>query len=78
MEVATGGASQVAIGEPSPQFRILRSRTKIHLARVTLGFDNGYSVEATSGIAMDDLIALNLGQSANEGEKVQPVQQKTN
>src|SRR5580704_1950418 len=28
----------------------------VHLAPVTLGFDNGYSVEATSGIAMDDLI----------------------
>jgi RND family efflux transporter MFP subunit len=49
----------------------------VHLAPVTLGFDNGYSVEATSGIAMDDLIALDLGQSATEGEKVQPVQQKT-
>jgi RND family efflux transporter MFP subunit len=48
----------------------------VHLAPVTLGFDNGYSVEATSGIAMDDLIALNLGQSATEGEKVQTVQQK--
>jgi len=50
--------------------------SEIHLAPVTLGFDNGYSVEATSGITMDDQIALNLGQSATEGEKVQPVQQK--
>jgi RND family efflux transporter MFP subunit len=50
--------------------------SKIHLAQVSLGFDNGYSVEATSGIAMNDLIALNLGQSATEGESVQPVQQK--
>jgi hypothetical protein len=49
----------------------------VHLAPVTLGFDNGYAVEATSGIAMDDLIALNLGQSATEGERVQSVQQKT-
>jgi membrane fusion protein, multidrug efflux system len=48
----------------------------VHLAPVTLGFDNGYAVEATSGISMDDLIALNLGQSATEGEKVQSVQQK--
>ncbi len=47
----------------------------VHLAPVTLGFDNGYAVEATSGITMDDLIALNLGQSATEGERVQPVQQ---
>jgi membrane fusion protein, multidrug efflux system len=50
--------------------------SQIHLASVTLGFDNGYFVEATSGIAMDNLIALNLGQSATEGERVQPVQQK--
>jgi hypothetical protein len=27
---------------------------------------------------MNDLIALNLGQSASEGEKVQPIQQKPN
>jgi RND family efflux transporter MFP subunit len=56
----------------------LVSNSTVHLAPVTLGFDNGYSVEATSGITMDDLIALNLGQSATEGERVQPVQQKTN
>jgi RND family efflux transporter MFP subunit len=49
----------------------------VHLAPVTLGYDNGYSVEATSGISRDDLIATNLGQSAAEGERVQPVQQKT-
>jgi membrane fusion protein, multidrug efflux system len=55
---------------------LVRNST-VHLAPVTLGFDNGYAVEATSGIAMDDLIALNLGQSATEGERVQPVQQKT-
>jgi membrane fusion protein, multidrug efflux system len=52
--------------------------SEIHLAPLTLGFDNGYSVEATSGITMNDQIALNLGQSPSEGEKVQPVQQKKN
>jgi RND family efflux transporter MFP subunit len=55
---------------------LVRNST-VHLAPVTLGFDNGYSVEATSGITMDDQIALNLGQSATEGERVQPVQQAT-
>ncbi|MFZ0680519.1 efflux RND transporter periplasmic adaptor subunit [Candidatus Binatus sp.] len=55
----------------------LVQNSTVHLAPVTLGFDNGYSVEATSGIAMNDLIALNLGQSAIEGERVQPVQQAT-
>ena len=52
-------------------------KSTVHLAPVTLGFDNGYSVEATSGVTMDDQLALNLGQSATEGERVQPVQQKT-
>ena len=53
----------------------LVQNSTVHLAPVMLGFDNGYSVEATSGITMGDLIALNLGQSATEGERVQPVQQ---
>jgi membrane fusion protein, multidrug efflux system len=55
----------------------LVQNSSVHLAPVSLGFDNGYSVEATSGIAMNDLIALNLGQSAIEGERVQPQQQAT-
>jgi RND family efflux transporter MFP subunit len=58
-------------------FLPLVQNSTVHLAPVTLGFDNGYSVEATSGITMNDQIALNLGQSATEGERVQAVQQKT-
>ncbi|MGO9055841.1 MAG: efflux RND transporter periplasmic adaptor subunit [Candidatus Binataceae bacterium] len=42
----------------------------VHLAAVSLGYDNGYAVETTSGISAADLIALNLGQSATEGERV--------
>ena len=53
----------------------LVQNSSVHLAPVMLGFDNGYSVEATSGITMSDLIALDLGQSATEGERVQPIQQ---
>jgi len=49
----------------------------VHLAPVTLGYDNGYAVEITSGISMNDLIAVNLGQSASEGERVQPIEQKS-
>jgi membrane fusion protein (multidrug efflux system) len=55
----------------------LVQNSTLHLAPVSLGFDNGYSVEATSGITMSDLIALNLGQSATEGESVQPIPQAT-
>jgi len=53
------------------------SNSIVHLAPVTLGYDNGYAVEVTSGISMNDLIAVNLGQSAAEGERVQPIQKKT-
>jgi RND family efflux transporter MFP subunit len=53
------------------------SNSVVHLAPVTLGYDNGYAVEVTSGISMNDLIAVNLGQSAAEGERVQPIQKKT-
>jgi membrane fusion protein, multidrug efflux system len=56
----------------------LVKNSTVHLAPVSLGFDDGYSVEATSGITMNDLIALNLGQSAIEGERVRLVQQATN
>jgi RND family efflux transporter MFP subunit len=56
----------------------LVQHSTVHLAPVTIGFDNGYSVEATRGITMNDLIALNLGQSATEGERVQPVEQPAN
>jgi membrane fusion protein (multidrug efflux system) len=48
----------------------------VHLAPVTLGYDNGYAVEVT-GVSAGDLIALNLGQSAIEDERVQPFFQKT-
>jgi RND family efflux transporter MFP subunit len=43
----------------------------VHLAPVTLGYDNGNSTEAT-GISTDDVIAINLGESATDGEHVQP------
>ncbi|HYB90376.1 MAG TPA: efflux RND transporter periplasmic adaptor subunit [Candidatus Binataceae bacterium] len=54
---------------------IVRERT-LHLAPVTLGYDNGEVVEVTRGIDENDLVALNVGQSAREGEKVQPVMQQ--
>ena len=40
---------------------------------MTLGFDDGRTVEVTSGIAPDDLVALNVGQAVRDGETVQPV-----
>jgi membrane fusion protein (multidrug efflux system) len=46
---------------------------RLHLAEVALGYDDGRMVEVTSGVAPDDLIAVNVGQAARDGEPVQPV-----
>ncbi|MFI5364156.1 MAG: efflux RND transporter periplasmic adaptor subunit [Candidatus Binatia bacterium] len=46
---------------------------RLHLAPVTLGYDDGRSVEVTEGVDSDDVVAINLGQSVHDGEVVQPV-----
>ncbi len=47
---------------------------RLHLVEVTLGYDNGISVEVTGGDVKDnDMVALNVGQAARDGELVQPV-----
>jgi len=49
---------------------------RIHLSEVSLGYDNGVAVQITGGdVRDDDLVALNVGQAAREGEAVQPVQE---
>lgn len=53
---------------------VVRDR-RMHLAEVTLGYDDGVNVEVTSGIGDSDIVAINVGQSAHEGEIVQPVMQ---
>jgi membrane fusion protein, multidrug efflux system len=47
---------------------------QLHLAEVTLGYDNGQTVEVLSGINPDDKVAVNVGQAARDGENVQPVE----
>ena len=46
---------------------------RLHLSPVILGWDNGYDVEVSSGVQPGDLVALTVGQSARDGEPVQPV-----
>jgi membrane fusion protein (multidrug efflux system) len=46
---------------------------QLHLAEVTLGYDNGQTVEVISGINSEDKVAVNVGQAAHDGENVQPV-----
>jgi membrane fusion protein, multidrug efflux system len=45
----------------------------IHLAKVILGSDNGESVEIAGGISPGALIAVNVGDGVEEGDRVQPV-----
>ncbi len=47
---------------------------QLHLAEVTLGYDNGQTVEVLSGIDSNDKVAVNVGQAARDGENVQPVE----
>jgi RND family efflux transporter MFP subunit len=48
----------------------------LHLTQVTLGYDNGIAVEVANGVDADAMVALNVGQSARDGERVQPVEQQ--
>jgi membrane fusion protein, multidrug efflux system len=51
---------------------------RLHLVEVGLGFDNGVAVEISSGdVSDDDLVALNVGQAARDGQAVQPVLENT-
>jgi len=47
---------------------------QLRLVEVTLGYDNGQTVEVISGVSPSDKVALNVGQAARDGENVQPVQ----
>ena len=51
---------------------VVRSN-QLHLVPVTLGFDNGDTVVVMGDIHNDDLVALNVGQAATDGEVVHPV-----
>ena len=48
-------------------------QNRLDLAEVRLGYDNGRTVEITSGIAPDDQVAVNVGQAVRSGEVVQPI-----
>jgi hypothetical protein len=46
---------------------------------VGLGFDNGVSVQISRGdVSGDDLVALNVGQAARNGQTVRPVLESAN
>ena len=43
---------------------------RVHLAPVTLGYDDGINVQVTNGLPANELIATNLGQNPQEAEFV--------
>jgi hypothetical protein len=45
----------------------------IRLAQVKLGYDDGVNVEIMQGVAGDDWVAVNVGQTARDGEPVRAV-----
>jgi membrane fusion protein, multidrug efflux system len=48
----------------------------ITLAEVALSHDDGYRVQVTGDVRAGDLVAMNVGQAARDGELVQPVRQR--
>ncbi len=60
-----------------PYVPVVRAN-RLHLAPVTLGYDDGINVQITRGVAVGELIAVNVGQSARDGEPVQPVREGIN
>ncbi len=45
----------------------------LKLAPVTLGYDDGVNIEITRGVTEQDWVAVNVGQSARDGEPVRPI-----
>jgi RND family efflux transporter MFP subunit len=52
--------------------------SRIHLVKVELGLDDGINCEVLSGLEGDETIALGMGQTAHDGELVQPVTSQKN
>lgn len=46
---------------------------ELRLISVTLGYDNGQNVVVHGEITNDDVVALNMGQAAEDGERVHPM-----
>jgi len=46
---------------------------RLKLVEVTLGHDDGYTVEVAGDLQPNEQVAINVGQAAQDGEAVQPV-----
>jgi RND family efflux transporter MFP subunit len=55
-----------------PYVPIVRDN-RLNLSEVTLGYDDGVNIEITNGVAPRDMVAINVGQAARDGETVRPI-----
>ena len=46
---------------------------EVRLVTVTLGYDNGQNVVVRGDVKGDDMVALNMGQAVEDGERVHPM-----
>jgi membrane fusion protein, multidrug efflux system len=51
---------------------------RLHLAPVVLGDDNGYTVQVMRGLEPGELVAVNVGGAAREGERVRRMRRDNN
>jgi membrane fusion protein, multidrug efflux system len=58
--------------EGNPYVPVVREN-KLRLIRVTLGEDDGVHVQVSGDITVQDVVALSVGQAAQDGESVRPV-----
>ncbi len=58
--------------EGKPYVPVVRNNI-LRLVPVQLGYDDGIQVEVAGDVTDQDVVALNVGQAAHDGERVQPV-----
>lgn len=46
---------------------------RLELVEVSLGYDDGVNVQIPHGLGSDDVVAINVGQAARDGEPVRPM-----
>ncbi len=68
-------ASAMLFRAGGPQVAVIDSENKVRFRDVTIGRDNGDTVDLASGIKPGDKIALNISSEIAEGQTVSPTEQ---
>jgi membrane fusion protein, multidrug efflux system len=78
LEVATPAGlpmvpDDAVVFEDGKSFVPIVLNNHLKLAEVKLGYDDGVNVQVIRGVADNDMVAVNTGQTARDGEAVRPV-----